>query len=176
MSAHNSYLVDYELGVVGPECEIYPADGRRAEPSAAHAAALMRRVCGKPKRARRIAERARADIAQALAPGRQARRCAAARRDSGARWHRGEVGRTPTPLGFGAVQRNFPALGVSDRIVIIGVATSGLRRRPHQRMLIPGDLAIRNDATPAAGAGVGVRVSGMRAPSVSRKSRNPALR
>jgi glycosyltransferase involved in cell wall biosynthesis len=69
MNAHNSYLVDYELGVVGPECEIYPADGQWAEPSTEHAAALMRRVIGEPEQARRIAERARADIAQALAPG-----------------------------------------------------------------------------------------------------------
>jgi glycosyltransferase involved in cell wall biosynthesis len=70
MNAHNSYLVDYELGVVGPGCEIYPADGQWAEPSTEHAAALMRRVCGEPEEARRIGERARADIAQALAPAR----------------------------------------------------------------------------------------------------------
>jgi glycosyltransferase involved in cell wall biosynthesis len=69
MNAHNSYLVDYELTVVGPECEIYPADGQWAEPSTEHAAALMRRVCGEPREAGRIAERARADIAHALAPG-----------------------------------------------------------------------------------------------------------
>jgi glycosyltransferase involved in cell wall biosynthesis len=68
MNTHNSYLVEYELGVVGPECEIYPADGQWAEPSTAHAAALMRRVCGEPEEARRIGERARADIARALAP------------------------------------------------------------------------------------------------------------
>jgi glycosyltransferase involved in cell wall biosynthesis len=69
MNAQNSYLVDYELGVVGPECEIYPADGQWAEPSIEQAAALMRRVCGEPEEARRIGERARADIARALGPG-----------------------------------------------------------------------------------------------------------
>ena len=32
MNAENSYLVDYEIGRVGPECEIYPPEGEWAEP------------------------------------------------------------------------------------------------------------------------------------------------
>jgi glycosyltransferase involved in cell wall biosynthesis len=68
MDAENSYLVDYELGRVGPECEIYPADGEWAEPSTECGAALMRRVYGEPEEAARIGERAREDIARTLSP------------------------------------------------------------------------------------------------------------
>ena len=51
MNAENSYLVDYELGRVGPDCEIYPAEGEWAEPSVEHAAELMRRVVERPEEA-----------------------------------------------------------------------------------------------------------------------------
>ena len=40
MNAENSYLVDYEIGRVGPDCEIYPPEGRWAQPSVEHAAEL----------------------------------------------------------------------------------------------------------------------------------------
>lgn len=68
MNAENSYLVDYELGRVGPDCEIYPPEGRWARPSVEHAAELMRRVAERPEEAAAIGVRARKDIARELSP------------------------------------------------------------------------------------------------------------
>jgi glycosyltransferase involved in cell wall biosynthesis len=68
MNAANSYLVDYEIGRVGPDCEIYPADGEWADPSVEHAAELMRRVVERPEEAAVIGAQAREDIARALSP------------------------------------------------------------------------------------------------------------
>jgi glycosyltransferase involved in cell wall biosynthesis len=66
MNAENSYLVDYELGRVGPDCEIYPPEGTWAKPSVEHAAERMRRVVERPEEAAAIGARARADIAREL--------------------------------------------------------------------------------------------------------------
>lgn len=68
MNAENSYLVEYELGRVGSDCEIYPPEGTWAQPSVEHAAELMRRVVEHPEEAAAIAARARADIARELSP------------------------------------------------------------------------------------------------------------
>jgi glycosyltransferase involved in cell wall biosynthesis len=68
MNAENSYLVDYELGRVGPDCEIYPAEGEWAEPSVEHAAELMRRVVERPEEAAATGAQAREDIARELSP------------------------------------------------------------------------------------------------------------
>jgi glycosyltransferase involved in cell wall biosynthesis len=68
MNEENSFLVDYELGVVGPDCEIYPADGEWAQPSVSHAAELMREVVADPTKAAAVAMRAREDIARLLSP------------------------------------------------------------------------------------------------------------
>jgi hypothetical protein len=68
MNSENSYLVDYTIGRVGPDCEIYPPEGEWAEPSIEHAAELMRRVYGDPVQAARIGARAREDIARTLSP------------------------------------------------------------------------------------------------------------
>ena len=68
MNSENSYLVDYTIGLVGPECEIYPPDGEWAEPSVEHAAELMRRVHGNPEEAASIGAQARADVARTLSP------------------------------------------------------------------------------------------------------------
>jgi glycosyltransferase involved in cell wall biosynthesis len=68
MRPENSYLVEYELGRVGPDCEIYPADGEWAQPSVEHAVELMRRVYEHPEEAAAIGARAREDIAQELSP------------------------------------------------------------------------------------------------------------
>jgi hypothetical protein len=68
MNAENSYLVEYTIGRVGPDCEIYPPDGEWAEPSVEHAAELMRRVHDAPEEAARIGEHAREDIARMLSP------------------------------------------------------------------------------------------------------------
>jgi glycosyltransferase involved in cell wall biosynthesis len=68
MNAENSYLVDYTIGRVGPDCEIYPPEGEWAQPSVEHAAELMRRVYEDREGAQLVGERAREDIARALSP------------------------------------------------------------------------------------------------------------
>jgi glycosyltransferase involved in cell wall biosynthesis len=69
MNDGNSFLVDYELTVVGPGCEIYPADGEWAQPSVSHAAELMRGVVADREKAVAVGMRAREDIARLLSPG-----------------------------------------------------------------------------------------------------------
>jgi glycosyltransferase involved in cell wall biosynthesis len=66
MNSANSYLVDYTIGRVGPECEIYPPEGEWAEPSIEHAAQLMRRVVERPDEAAAKGEQAAADVARLL--------------------------------------------------------------------------------------------------------------
>jgi glycosyltransferase involved in cell wall biosynthesis len=66
MDDANSYLVDYEIGRVGPECEIYPPEGEWAEPNVEHAAELMRRVYEDREEAGRRGARAAADIKRRL--------------------------------------------------------------------------------------------------------------
>jgi glycosyltransferase involved in cell wall biosynthesis len=66
MNAENSCLVEYELGRVGPDCEIYPPEGTWAQPSVEHAAELMRRVVEHPEEAAAIGARAREDVAREL--------------------------------------------------------------------------------------------------------------
>jgi glycosyltransferase involved in cell wall biosynthesis len=68
MNNRNSFLVDHELTVVGPGCEIYPADGEWAQPSVEHAAQLMREVVADPEQAVAIGIQAREDIARLLSP------------------------------------------------------------------------------------------------------------
>jgi glycosyltransferase involved in cell wall biosynthesis len=66
MNRENSYLVDFTIGRVGAECEIYPPDGEWAEPSIEHAAALMRHVCENAQDAERLGAQAEKDIGQRL--------------------------------------------------------------------------------------------------------------
>jgi hypothetical protein len=76
MTTSNSYLVDYTMTRVGPDCEIYPPDGEWAAPSIEHASELMRQVWSDPVSARAVGERARRDVATQLSPeatGRQMR-------------------------------------------------------------------------------------------------------
>jgi glycosyltransferase involved in cell wall biosynthesis len=68
MTPDNSFLVDYEVTRVGPEVQIYPADGEWAEPSVAHAAELMRHVVADPAGAAAVGAQARADIVRTLSP------------------------------------------------------------------------------------------------------------
>jgi glycosyltransferase involved in cell wall biosynthesis len=68
MNSQNSYLVDYTIGRVGPDCEIYPSEGAWAQPSVEHAAELMRRVVERPEEAAAIGARAREDVARELSP------------------------------------------------------------------------------------------------------------
>ncbi|HTA35138.1 MAG TPA: glycosyltransferase [Solirubrobacteraceae bacterium] len=68
MDEQNSYLVDYEIGRVGPECEIYPPEGEWANPSVEHAAELMRSVYSDREEAARRGARAAQDIARSLSP------------------------------------------------------------------------------------------------------------
>ncbi len=74
MNDANSYLVDYEIGRVGPECEIYPPEGEWAEPSVEHAARLMRHVYGEPEEATRKGAQASDDVARLLSPEATGRR------------------------------------------------------------------------------------------------------
>lgn len=66
MNDENSYLVDFEMGRVGPECEIYPPEGEWAEPSVEHAAQTMRHVYENQEEAARRGARAAEDIERAL--------------------------------------------------------------------------------------------------------------
>jgi glycosyltransferase involved in cell wall biosynthesis len=68
MTSENSYLVDYTIGRVGPDCEIYPPEGEWAQPSVEHAAELMRRVWTEPTEAAAKGERAQADVSRLLSP------------------------------------------------------------------------------------------------------------
>ncbi|MHB8234162.1 MAG: glycosyltransferase [Solirubrobacteraceae bacterium] len=68
MNESNSYLVDYEITRVGPECEIYPPDGEWAQPSVEHAAQRMREVYADRQGAARRGARAAQDIARQLSP------------------------------------------------------------------------------------------------------------
>ncbi len=68
MTAENSYLVDYEIVRVGPDCEIYPADGEWAEPDVEQAARLMRGVYDDPAQAHRLAQQAQLDVVRLLSP------------------------------------------------------------------------------------------------------------
>jgi glycosyltransferase involved in cell wall biosynthesis len=68
MSEENSYLVDYTIGRVGAECEIYPAEGEWADPNVEHAAQLMRRVRDSPEEAKAKGARAKEEVARLLSP------------------------------------------------------------------------------------------------------------
>ncbi|HEV7528620.1 MAG TPA: glycosyltransferase [Solirubrobacteraceae bacterium] len=68
MNKENSYLCDYTIGRVGPECEIYPPEGEWADPSVEHAAQLMREVHSDRAEAARRGERAAQDVARMLSP------------------------------------------------------------------------------------------------------------
>jgi hypothetical protein len=68
MNSENSYLIDFTIGRVGAECEIYPPEGEWAEPSVEHAAQLMRRAYTDPQEAARLGAQAAQDIAAKLSP------------------------------------------------------------------------------------------------------------
>jgi glycosyltransferase involved in cell wall biosynthesis len=68
MNERNSYLVDYEIARVGPECEIYPPEGEWAQPSVEHAAERMREVHADREEAARRAAHAAEDVARTLSP------------------------------------------------------------------------------------------------------------
>lgn len=68
MTPHNSYLVGFSPGTVGPDCDVYPAEGKWAEPDLDHAAELMRHVWERPQEAIAKARRGQADIQRLYAP------------------------------------------------------------------------------------------------------------
>jgi glycosyltransferase involved in cell wall biosynthesis len=68
MDDSNSLLVDYEPALVGPDCEIYPADGEWAQPSVEHAAQLMRLIVAEPARGEELGRLARERVARELSP------------------------------------------------------------------------------------------------------------
>src|SRR5207249_11274978 len=55
MTPHNSYLVRYDRATIADDIPPYPKGCVWAEPSAEHAAELMRRVFEKPEEARAVA-------------------------------------------------------------------------------------------------------------------------
>ncbi|MEA2302971.1 MAG: hypothetical protein QOH43_251 [Solirubrobacteraceae bacterium] len=70
MTEENSYLVRASVTTVGAETEIYPADGRWAEPDLDHAGEQMRRVFDDPAHAAEVGARGQADVLEQLAPAR----------------------------------------------------------------------------------------------------------
>jgi glycosyltransferase involved in cell wall biosynthesis len=64
MSPENSYLVDYELVVVGDQDYVYPSGARWASPNVDHAASLMQHVYENPAEARMRGRKARAYMLQ----------------------------------------------------------------------------------------------------------------
>lgn len=66
MTPANSFLVGWSPTRVGPDGELYPADGTWAEPDTAHAAQLLRHVIEHPDDAAAKGARAREDIARSL--------------------------------------------------------------------------------------------------------------
>jgi glycosyltransferase involved in cell wall biosynthesis len=68
MTPANSFLVDYTLTRVGPDAELYPAEGTWAEPDVEHAAALMRQVWTESEEARGRGARAARDVRERFAP------------------------------------------------------------------------------------------------------------
>jgi glycosyltransferase involved in cell wall biosynthesis len=68
MTDDNSYPVPFEMTCVGADCEIYPAEGKWAEPDVAEAARLLRRVLEQPEEAREKGERAKHDTERMYSP------------------------------------------------------------------------------------------------------------
>jgi glycosyltransferase involved in cell wall biosynthesis len=68
MTEENSYPVPYEMTRVGADCEIYPAEGRWADPDVGEAARLMRSVLKRPEEAQAKGEHARRDIERLYSP------------------------------------------------------------------------------------------------------------
>jgi glycosyltransferase involved in cell wall biosynthesis len=62
MNDANSFLCDYTLRHVGPDCGPYPPAARWAEPDLAHAAKLMRFVYQNPEEGQRRAKKGRLDL------------------------------------------------------------------------------------------------------------------
>lgn len=68
MSAENSYLVDYQLAPIGKDLGPFRKEWLWAEPDLDQAAAYMRQVYEDRDAARRVGERARADVEAMLSP------------------------------------------------------------------------------------------------------------
>jgi glycosyltransferase involved in cell wall biosynthesis len=68
MTEENSYPVPYEITRVGPDAEIYPAQGTWADPDLDEAARLMRRVMEQPGEAAAKGAVARRDIERLYSP------------------------------------------------------------------------------------------------------------
>lgn len=136
----NSYLVDWTRTQVGPESEVYPAEGTWAEPDLDHAAELMRHVWQHPDEAAEKAARARGDVERQYAPsvtGRVARArletLLELRRDGPRRQRSHALNAIETELKLDLRQ------GVPSRR-----AATGLIRRAAMRMMLPFTIHERN--------------------------------
>jgi hypothetical protein len=134
MTPSNAYLVDYELGPVGPDAEHYPQEGVWAIPSVEHAAELMREVVADPEAARARGARAQADVQATLSPEAvggvaRARLERIARTGSRSEW---QAATPPYPLDKLAHRVHFPLDG-SGRAGIRGLARRLMMRtiRPY---------------------------------------------
>ena len=133
MTERNSYLVDWSPTLVGPDCDVYPAEGTWGEPDLDHAAQLMRRLVGQPAEARDKAARAKRDIARLYAPaqaGRVARERLQRLIDA-----KPEGGRYDAGGALGTIERELALdlrRGVPSRR-----AAAGMARRAAMRMMLP---------------------------------------
>ncbi|MBV9801462.1 MAG: glycosyltransferase [Solirubrobacterales bacterium] len=138
----NSYLVDWTAAQVGPGCDVYPAEGRWADPDLDHAAELMRHVWRKPDEARAKAERARRDIQSRYAPQATGRLARARLQNLLDR----RATAVPSPSGAASPNLSAPAMAVVDRELTMDLrlgrppiphGLKGVARRLVLRMMLP---------------------------------------
>jgi hypothetical protein len=136
----NSYLVDWTRTKVGPESEVYPAEGTWAEPDLDHAAEVMRHVWQHPDEAATKATRARVDIERQYAPS-VTGRVARARLETLLELRRDGPRRQPSHA-LNAIETELKldlTKGVPSRR-----AATGLIRRAAMRMMLPFTIHERN--------------------------------
>jgi hypothetical protein len=138
MTPHNSYLVDWAPTRVGPECEIYPANGTWAEPDVEHAAELMRHVWEHPDEAAARGARAQAEVTERYAPtvtGTIARARLERLQDAGTP---GSPATAPAPSeSLAAVERALASFDLRQGLPPVPAGAPGLLRRAVLRLLLP---------------------------------------
>jgi glycosyltransferase involved in cell wall biosynthesis len=146
MTPGNSYLVDWQPRLVGPDAEHYPAEGMWAEPSVEHAAALMRDVWLDREEARRRGARAARDIAASLSPAAVGSIARGRLMRIAARRLGGSQEELPWPLGDVEHRLRFPLVGGA------GGGARGAARRAALRAMRPYTSAERSLDEAVAGS------------------------
>jgi glycosyltransferase involved in cell wall biosynthesis len=134
MTPDNSHLVRHQQIKVGPWAAPYPMEGVWADPDVEHAASLMREVFDDQPAARRLGERAAADIRRTHSPevaGRSMRRELERVMDG-----RGSTDRTVTPAQPGAAATLIERGPAPPRQSVLG-AIGPLARRVALRLMKP---------------------------------------